>query len=187
MENDAATAGVRAGGLFSTTDIRILICYILNTINEPVPVNMLANVLHFEGIANGFEVSDAVMSLAESGQIKQCSSKDDTYVITPSGRDVAETLKTSISFTAKDRAYAATLRMLSRFKNAKNTEFTTTHEDGNTYLTCSLIDSGKPFMSLKLLITDDGQVECIRERILSDPAALYSGIIDMLTGGKCEE
>lgn len=181
MENDAASAGVRTGGLFNTTDIRILICYILSAINEPVPANLLANTLHYEGIANGFEVSDAIISLTQSGQIKQVDLKDDTYMITESGRTVAETLKTSISFAAKDRAYSAAIKMLSRFKNAKDTDFTITHEGENTYITCSLLDGGTPFLSVKLLITDDGQAECIREKVLTDPAILYSGIIDLLT------
>ncbi len=181
MKNDAVSAGVRTGGLFSTTDIRILICYILTAIDEPVPVNLLANTLHYEGIANGFEVSDAVVALAELGHIEQCDSKDDTYIITPSGKAIAETLKTSISFTAKDRAYSAAIKMLSRFKNAKDTDFSITHDGENTYLTCSLLDNGVPFMSVKLLITDDGQAECIREKVLSDPAVLYSGVIDLLT------
>ncbi len=181
MENDASSAGVRLGGLFSITDIRILICYILSAIDEAVPVNMLANVLHYEGIANGFEVSDAVVFLANAGHIKQFDPKDDTYIITDSGRDIAETLKTTISYSAKDRAYKATLRMLTRFKNAKNTSFEITHENSNTYFTCSLIDGGTPFMSVKLLITDEAQAECIREQVLEDPSALYSTVIDLLT------
>lgn len=181
MENDASSAGVRLGGLFSTTEIRILICYILHTVNEAVPVNMLANVLHYEGIANGFEVSDAVVYLAKSGHIKQVDEKDDTYIITESGRDVADTLKTSISYSSKDRAYKATLRMLTRFKNAKDTAFNITHENGNTYFNCSLLDGGVPFMSVKLMITDEAQAECIREQVLEDPSALYSAVIDTLT------
>lgn len=169
------------GGLFSTTDIRILICYILSIINEPVPANLLANTLHYEGIANGFEVSDAVVSLINTGHIKQFDAKDDSYIITPSGKDVAETLKTSISFSAKDRAYSAAIKMLSRFKNAKDTEFVISHEGENTYLTCSLLDNKVPFLSVKLLITDDGQAECIREKVLADPTVLYSGVIELLT------
>ena len=69
MENDAIGAGVKNGGLFNTAEIKILICYILNAVKEPVPAAMLSNILHFEGIANGFEVSDAMASLAESGHI----------------------------------------------------------------------------------------------------------------------
>ena len=96
MENNASSAGVERGGLFNTSEIRILICYVLSAIDEPVPVNMLANILHYEGIANAFEVSDAVVSLADSKLIEQVDPKDDTYIITSSGRDIAATLNTSL-------------------------------------------------------------------------------------------
>ena len=83
MENDAIGAGVRNGGLFSTTEIRILICYILNAIKEPVPAMMLSNILHFEGIANGFEVSDAISNLEKNGQIAPVDDESTYYEITP--------------------------------------------------------------------------------------------------------
>ena len=181
MENDASSAGVRLGGLFSTAEIKILICYILSAINEPVPANMLANVLHYEGIANGFEVSDAMVSLSRSGQIEQFDEKDDTYIITESGRDIAETLKTSLSYSVKDRAYSAAIKMQSRFKNLKDTKFEITREEKGTFITCSCMDNDLPFMSVKMLVVDDAQANTIKERFLEDPAKVYAGIIEMLT------
>ena len=38
MENNASSAGVEHGGLFNTSEIRILICYVLSAIDEPGPV-----------------------------------------------------------------------------------------------------------------------------------------------------
>lgn len=182
MERDAASAGVSpVGGLFNTTEIRILICYILSSINEPVPGQMLANVLHYESIANYFEVSDAIAFLCESGHIKVFNEQEDTYVITDSGRDVAKTLKTSLPYAVKDRAYAAAIKMVSRFKNAKETDIKITKENGSTYITCSALDGELPFMSVKLLVTDESQANCIKEKFLNDPSAIYSGIIELLT------
>ena len=64
LEKDAVSAGVsEIGGLFSTAEIKILVCYIISSIDSPVPGQMLANVLHYEGIANCFEVNDAIDSL----------------------------------------------------------------------------------------------------------------------------
>ena len=88
MEKDALEAGVsRIGGLFSTADIRILICYIISTINEPVPGRLLADVLHYEGIANCFEVNDSIAALLQSGHLSLVDEKEDTYTATPSGRN----------------------------------------------------------------------------------------------------
>ena len=123
MERDAVSAGVNPiGGLFSTAEVRILICYILTALDEPVPGQLLAETLHYEGIANCFEVNDSIAHLVKSGQLLPVDEKDDTYIITKSGKYVAETLKTTLSMTVKQRAYDAAYKMLARFKNAKETD-----------------------------------------------------------------
>lgn len=181
MENNASSAGVAHGGLFNTAEIKILICYILATIGEGVPVNMLANVLHYEGIANAFEVSDAIVSLARSGQIEQSNAEDDTYIITESGRNVAQTLKTSLSMTVKERACNAAIKMMSRFKNAKSTDFKVTKENGLTYIDCKLLDGRSPFAEIRLQVADDLQANRVKEKFLNDPSSVYLGLIDLLT------
>ncbi len=181
MEKNASGAGVSRGGLFSTSEIKILICYILSAINEPVPVDMLANVLHYEGLANAFEVSDAVVSLSASGQIKAVDDAEQIYQITESGKNTASTLKSSLSSVVKQRAYLAVMKMFAKFKNAKDNIFEITHENGSTYISCSALDSGKPFITVKLLITDDEQGNFIKEKFLENPSAIYSKIIELLT------
>lgn len=181
MEKDASSAGVNLGGVFGIAEIKILICYIFATIDEPIPANMLANLLHYEGIANGFEVSDAIVSLVKSGQLSLYDEKDDTYIITENGKDVAKTLQASLSLTVRDRACAAAIKMLSRFKNAKDTEIKTTKENGTTYVTCSILDGEKPFFSVKLVVTDDDQARVIKESFLQDPVAVYKKVIETLT------
>lgn len=181
MEKNASGAGVTRGGLFNTAEIKILICYILNAIDEPVPVDMLANVLHYEGIANAFEVSDAVVSLSSSGQITATDETEQTYVITANGRNTADTLKASLSSVVKERAYIAVMKMLAKFKNAKDNHFEIIHENDATYLSCSALDGGKPFITVKILITDEEQGRFISERFLENPSAIYSKVIEMLT------
>lgn len=181
MEKNASGAGVARGGLFSTSEIKILICYILSAIDEPVPVDMLANVLHYEGLANAFEVSDAVVSLSQSGQIVATDPSEQIYRITDSGRSTASTLKSSLSSVVKERAYLAVMKMFAKFKNAKDNLFEITRENGATYLSCSAIDNGKAFLTVKLLLTDEDQAGFIREKFLENPSAIYSKIIEMLT------
>ena len=90
MENDALAAGVsRIGGLFGTADIRILICYIISSIGEPVPGRLLADILHYEGISNCFEVNDSIAALLKNGQLSLVDECDDTYIATESGKSIA--------------------------------------------------------------------------------------------------
>jgi len=182
LEKDALTAGVSEfGGLFTTAEIRVLICYIFSSINKEIPGNLLANTLHYEGIANCFEVNDSIDYLCKKGQLKLVNREDDTYIITESGKDVAETLKTSLSVVVKERAYNAALKMYSRFKNAKETDIKISREDDKTFITCSAFDNDTPFMSIKLLVSDEEQAIHIKEKFLSNPTEIYSTIIDLLT------
>lgn len=181
MENNASSAGVKLGGLFNTDEIKILICYILDAVNEPIPSALLVNELHFAGLANGFEVSDAIVSLTQNGHIKKTDSADDSYVITNSGKRIADELKTSLSYTVKDRAFALTVRMLSRIKNIKQTDFSVTRENGVPYIICSVLDGELPLMSIKLLLSDESQSSAIKERFLENPTELYGLIIEKLT------
>ncbi len=182
MEKDALTAGVsEIGGLFTTAEIRVLICYILSKIDDAVPGNLLANTLHYEGIANCFEVNDSIEHLCKSGQLELVSPEDDTYRITESGKNVAETLKTTLSIVVKERAYNAAIKMVSRFRNTKETDIKISRDDNKIFITCSAIDNETPFMSVKLLVSDEDQAVHIKEKFLSDPIKIYSSIIDLLT------
>ena len=181
MENDALAAGVsRIGGLFGTADIRILICYIISSIGEPVPGRLLADILHYEGIANCFEVNDSIAALLKNGQLSLVDECDDTYIATESGKSIAETLKTSLAISVRDRAYTAALKMVARFKNAKENDIKISKEDGRTFITCSAIDNGQPFMTVKLLVGDEEQAPFIKNRFLND-SSIYSKIIELLT------
>lgn len=182
MEKDALTAGVsEIGGLFTIAEIRVLICYIFSKIDDAVPGNLLANTLHYEGIANCFEVNDSIAYLCDNGQLELVSREDDTYRITEKGKDVAETLKTTLSIVVKERAYNAAIKMVSRFRNSKETDIKISREDNKIFITCSAIDNKTPFMSVKLLVSDEEQAVHIKEKFLSDPTKIYSSLIDLLT------
>ncbi len=182
MEKDALTAGVsEVGGLFTTAEIRVLIFYIFSSINGAVPGNLLANTLHYEGIANCFEVNDSIDYLCQKGQLKQVDAGDDTYIITESGKEVADTLKTTLSVVVKERAYNAALKMYSRFKNTKETDIKISREDNKTFITCSAFDEDTPFMSIKLMVSDEEQAIHIKEKFLNNPSEIYSTVIDLLT------
>lgn len=182
MEKDALAAGVsEVGGLFTTAEIRVLICYIFSSIDNAVPGNLLANTLHYEGIANCFEVNDSIDYLCKNGHLQLVSSDDDTYVITESGKDIANTLKSTLSIVVKERAYNAALKMYTRFKNTKETDIKISREENKTFITCSAIDDDTPFMSIKLMVSDEDQAIHIKEKFLSNPTEIYSTIIDLLT------
>ncbi len=181
MEMDASSAGVSPGGLTSTAEIKILICYILSTAEDPVPGKHLAELLHYEGLANYFEVESAITSLLEKQQIKTAK-EPDTYVITESGRDVAKTLRASVPFTVREKAYYAATKMLARRRNERETKIDIIRQTSGEIVSFCVMEGEREMLTVRLYVADDGQAELIKNNILEDPSAIYTGILKNLIG-----
>ncbi len=181
MEFDAVSAGVAPGGLVNSTEIKVLICYILKSIKEPVPVSKLCEILFFDGIANNFEVSDCLESLIKNGNIVCVDEKEQTYTTTESGNNVADTLKNTVPLSIREKACKSTIKMIAQIKNAKETDISIMRNGDNTFITCSALDNGNPIMSVQLLVSDEAQALSIKSKFLENPAEIYSKIIDLFT------
>ena len=57
---DAFSQGVKPGGLRSRNEIKILICYIICKIDSGITKEQLNEILSSEGLANYFEVNQAL-------------------------------------------------------------------------------------------------------------------------------
>lgn len=182
MERDAISANVSKGGLKSKAEIKILILYLLMNVNEPVPSNQISDLLHIEGIANTFEVNDAFVQLNKNGLIDECDEITESYTINDKGRDVGQTLQSSVPFTIREKGLKLLKKMLQRNKHMKETKITIDHnDDGRIYITCSAIENDSVIMSFSLQAADDAQAIRIRENYLDDPALIYRTLIDLLT------
>ncbi len=181
MEFDAVSAGVLPGGLVSSAEVKVLICYILDCVKEPICANKLCELLNYEGIANIFEVSDNIKTLTDSGHIACINDDEQKYIVTSSGSDIAKTLKSTVPMTVRERACKATLSMLAKIRHANETDISITREDDNTYITCSALDNDKVIMSVKLMVTDENQAISIKNKFIDSPSEIYSQIIDLFT------
>lgn len=184
MEMDATNAGVAIGGLVSTDEIRILICYILDNIKEPVPYQPMCDLIHYEGIANYFEMGAAFSSLEKHGHIAPTEEDKNSYVITPSGHNIATTLRTSVPLTIREKTYALTVKMLAKIKYAKETQIDINKTGEGYTVRCAVIEGDKELMSASLFVTDEAQAMSIREIFLDDPTKVYAGLIEVLTNQK---
>lgn len=181
MKYDAVSAGVSPGGLINTTEIKVLICYILKSVGEPVPANRLCEELFFEGIANNFEVSDCMEALSKNGSIICTDEATQSYTVTESGGTIASTLKATVPLSIREKACKTVLKMMAGIRNAKETDISITRSGDNTYISCSALDNGYPIMTVQLLVSDEVQANAIKAKFLDNPAELYSKIIDLFT------
>ena len=60
MEYDAFIGGIEPGGLRNKNEIRILLCYLVNSIGAPLSREDVLSIMQENGFANYFEVTDAL-------------------------------------------------------------------------------------------------------------------------------
>ena len=180
METDASSAGVKRGGLVNKAEIKILICYVFDSVAQPICGRNLAELLHHEGIANYFEVDEAIEQLRQSGSIVLVDGNVDKYVITPSGSDAATTLKTSVPYTIRQKAYSATIKMLAAARNYEETEFKVEERDKGCIVSCSAFDHELELLTIRLLVADEQQAKTVKDRFVANPGAVCRKIINFL-------
>ena len=84
--NDAFTAGVRPGGLTNSTEIRLLLCYLVKNAG-PITRTEIENALMEEALVNYFEIGSCLDDITRQSLV---TLQNDRYAITEKGRKEAE-------------------------------------------------------------------------------------------------
>ncbi|MBQ3094342.1 MAG: DUF4364 family protein [Clostridia bacterium] len=180
MEHDAFTSGVAPGGLLNSQEIRILICYMLSSVDEPMLRQSVVEIIFAEGMANFFETEAAIEELIHLGNLTE--DENGLLTISPTGRDAAATLTTRIPYTLRERSVEAAVRLLTRQRRERENRVDIVKLDSGVAVTCSIDRTDNPMMSFTLRVADEQQANLIRERFLDDPITVYRLLICLLSG-----
>ena len=183
MEFDAFDAGIELGGLRSRDDIRLLICYLLKSVDAPMTREMLNDAMQEDGLANFFEVGQAIEELLKTGNITaDILDEDEVITVTEKGREAAELLQTSLPRTVREKAVNSAIRLVTRAKVERENKIEVRKEDDGGYtITFTLFDRGTELMKLSIYVVDSLQLEQVKQNFINDPVKVYSSIITSLT------
>ena len=180
MEHDAFTSGVEPGGLLNSREIRVLVCYMLNSVEEPMDRQSIVEIVFSEGIANFFETEAAIEELVNLGNLTE--DENGFLELTPVGKDASETLVSRLPYTIRTRAVEAAVRLMTRKRRARDTRVEFEQLDTGVAVTCSIDRTERPMMSFTMLVADMQQAELIQKRFLDDPVTIYRTMISLLSG-----
>lgn len=181
MTGDVFFSGVEPGGLYSSQEIKILICYMLNSVGEPMPLRAVTDILAGHGMANFFEVGAAVDELLRRHQLEEDG--EERLVLTDAGRQTASTLFSLVPYTLRERSVQAALHLMTRIRRERENTVDIERLERGCQVTCTMKDADRPLLSFSLMVGDDMQAKLIKERFLEDPILLYRSLIAVLTGG----
>lgn len=180
---DAFAGGIEFGGLRSMLEIKILICYILDSVKTPMTRNQICDVLQKTGLVNFFDANSAIDELLDSNTIKEEEFVGEPHlVVTAKGSNSAKELEKQLLPGVRDRAVKVALNTVVRARSERENTVNIKKADNGYDVTFEIESNGDKLLSLTLNVFDEWQAEQLRDGFLDDPGALYSDIINRLIG-----
>lgn len=181
MSNETIVPGIGIGGLQDKYEIKILICYLLHSIQTPLTKDQLNYVFQDGQLVNYFSFRDALAELIESNHI-QTTKKDneEVYTLNPLGVETAEKLYKSLPSSLRDNVVGTAMKLLAHIKNEKENEVTITPYKNGYLVKCTIHEVDFDLMSYEVYVPDMLQAEKIKAKFQENPSKIYQGLIQLL-------
>lgn len=181
-EFNAFSGGIAPGGLRSQNDIRILICYLLQSVPAPLSEEDLTKILQEKSLANFFEIKDALASLITNHHIEKDAGGN--MVICESGREIASNLDVTLPLSVRDKALEAAVKLLARAKNEREHKVDIIKTNAGYQVRCHISGGNLELMGISLYVPDEKQALLVKEQFFRDPGSVYTLLLAALTGEK---
>ena len=179
MKQDAFSAGVEPGGLWHKNDIRILLCYILTSVGAPLSRQDLSRIIQEKGLANYFEVEDALATLLKQGNIAQ--DEQGFCAVTRGGLEIANSLDATLPLSVRDKALEAAFTLLAQAKAQRENRVEMQKIKQGYQVTCHISGGDMDLMAVTLYVPDRAQAEMVKRSFYKDPAGVYKLVLASLT------
>ena len=164
--NDAFTAGVRPGGLTDSTQIRLLLCYLVKNAG-PIARKDIENALMDEALVNYFEIGSCLDDIT----------KQQLVTLTDKGRKVAQELAYDLPRSVREKAVTAVLRYQNwARKEARYSADITERADGHCTIRCTVKGLDSDLFCLARLTA-----ELVKKQFILKGNEIYQLLINKLT------
>ena len=185
MDFETYFAGIEPGGLVDKYEIKLLICYLLSTVSEPLTADQINYIFQSEGLVNYFSYTAAFKELLETGHIQEIEyGKEKKYKITPLGIDSSNKLQSSLPRSLKDKVVAVALQLLTKLERKKNVDITLEHVKDGYLVRCRILDVGSDLMDLSMYANNETQAEIMKLNFEKQIDLLYRTILAVGIGNR---
>jgi hypothetical protein len=182
MEFDAFTGGMEPGGLRSKDEIRILICYLLASVNAELSKEDIITIVRDNGLANYFEIADAIAEMAEKGLVILSGPDQLFCTVSDDGRLIAKQLDSALPPAVRGKAVCAAINLLAKAKREQENKVEIQKIPNGYTVTCHISGGDSDLMSFSLLVPDLRQARMVRENFHRSPEKVYRMLLALVTG-----
>ena len=176
---------VKVGGPNTIFDIKVMLCYLLNTLNKPISAENLLNVMMSQELVNYFEYESAMAELVNGGQVEKFTHDDeDFYKISEQGASIVVELESSLSASLKSRVVEAAVKLLAYRQNERENKADIIEVEGGYNLVIEIPGHPQPLCKIELFFPERLQAQMARDGFLNDPTLTYTAILSAVTGDR---
>ena len=146
----------RLGFIHDMMDVKVLILYVMSRVNYPVTIQQIYELCYQDECLSYFDVCTAVPEMVSSNHLRPVD--DESYEITPKGKEAGALTQDSVAFTVRQRAENA----VNKFnRQIRRSSFVKTQiiprEGGDCSVIMALDDEVSNLMTLELMAPNQRQ------------------------------
>lgn len=186
MNFDTFDEGIMPGGIRSKNEIRVLICYMFNSIKDKLSKDIVIEaVLQYE-LANYFELSSAFDDLVNNENLIESGVVDGevVYILSENGKMIAEQLESTVPYSVKEKAYTCALKLLAEKKTKRENKVEITKTENGYNVNCLISGGEIELLSFTIYAPDFEQAEIIKKNFYESPLTVYKVMLALMTKDK---
>ena len=169
-QNNTFVAGIEPGGLRSSSEIKLLICYLVESVHTALSKDIISQSMQVYGLANYFEITSALDELVKLENLKQ---QNDLYSITPKGSMLAKTLSNDLPRSVREKAALAVFSLLTQIQNENENHVEILEQDSGYMVRCHISDGLGDMMQIELRVPDFNQAQLVKKNFHKRPSEIY--------------
>ncbi|WP_419544540.1 DUF4364 family protein [Negativibacillus massiliensis] len=196
MAFNAFVGGIQPGGLTNDFEVKILICFLLDSLKKNSPGAALSDgeqpglsfdelneIFQETGLVNYFEFAESMSELEKTEHIRRQMTPDgekEIFVITEVGSITAQTFQKTLPLTVREKTLE-TARHLTEVQKCMDEVDVNYHPVSDGYiLQLTIRDIGSDLLNLNVFLPTEEECILVKEHIQNDPAEVYSHILTAL-------
>jgi hypothetical protein len=170
----------------SKNEIKIFILYLMDRIGYPVRFSDVCSILHQENVVSYFDGADCFGELVDDGHVVAVEKDelgDELYVVTVTGKTIAEELSDTIAMSIRESSYRSAIRHLSFQKRGAQIDCNKTIRENGKYLVhCQITEFGKIVLDINVEVDTELEAEKMMVNFRRKPEIVFRGTLALLSG-----
>lgn len=188
MEDKTVFAGIEPGGISDKHQVRVLICYLIVSVEIPLTGQQIYEIFAKDDLVNYFAFMEAFYDLVEVQDIllvpedsnMKPGDLDAHYCCSPHGEQTASTLSDTLPKSVRDRVYENAASLLEKVRPKYTSDVTVTKEDRRYKIDFEMSRDGEPIFHMDFYLRSGHDAREVERKLTETPFACCNKIIDFL-------